>query len=761
MAVSERFKKPASTPSTQSQVQKNAALTKTLPQPIASVQQHCQLRLAEMLNECLASSDIHFITLAKNSKLSVDQDGYFYAMRELYSQKKILAEMFSLGINRCFVAIVDAEVASTLTSNFKDIPYDQLALVTDAEIEMLATKEMMINRALARYQIPVDELAARFSVAAGKPIDIAMLPIGPTRLCELFVGICKTLALSTHATEVLFKIFERTVLQTLGKLYNDMNAHLDALGVRPASTEKKSVVAQSSAKQLPTRQPTESPRAEIKSLENRIQENARSEKKAPAAAIPDKSISNTKKLEPRKPEASVPEIKKPETKKLEAKNPEPKKSEAKKPEAKRPETKKPEPKKADKNSAVINNSAASQRAEPEKLTAAAQPTPLLKMAEPSVSAKPKVIQSREQIVERALAVLGEQQGLGAQVTPLLAQLHKLLANIAQNDDSFFNSRHHGARRLLNSLSASAFELGKSGSADVSADPLFAKMKTVVDQLPSAGLDDSKAMIRLADELEQFREQEKQRLKQHHQRLLTAEKGKQQTDIIQRQVRLAIAEITQDLDLHSSVQRVIDQAWFRVMYVSALRYGIDSKPWDEVSHTLTDLVIATQPYFNQAERDHGLASLSALKQRVRAGLESILFDAAATQDIVDLVDKTIRALTQDASKKSTAQIVPIPTALDQTSTHLPETVFIEQAKSLSEDVWVDLTLADGQDIRCRLAAIMGDHDLYVFMARDGKVVAEKTLAEVAQGLAQKSLVLHNNHKLFDLALAQVVEGIKKR
>lgn len=672
--------------------QRHKTLRRRLPKPIITVQQRSKLRLHELLSACFSASDDHFFDLAKRTHIQADQEGFFCAMRELRSKKSKVFETFFDGLERSFTTLADPDETLSPHNAFAVVNIDQLAIVGNDDLDQLVAKEAMVSRALNQYIHSIEQLAQRFDAVVPADVTVAQLPVSPARLCELFIDACRTIDINSRSFMVLFKVFERTVLQALGSMYQAMNDHLEERGILPSrtSTPTKHVPPSRNAAQAQSAGVDAPVDADFLHLDANMLV-------APASSMGAYTLGVT---------------------------------------------------------AGMENSRAGNAA-----TMAGSPRAAIETY-------------NENLVKHVLTALTARKDIAAPFLPLLQQLQKPLAHIAQHDQTFFDNQDHAARRLLNMLSASALAFGKSTGDNIETDPLYAKIKAVLAKLQQNTYSDPRAINTLAEEFEQFSRHEQRRADLYEKRMLAAEQGKHKTQTARKKVLETVAEITQGLELRSGVRYIIDKAWHQVMFVTAIKYGTEGKQWDDVSQTLIDLVTSTQPYINRAERIQGLKSLLGLKVRIREGLESLFFDVFEIDDIIKQLDRTIRQFVQEKPEpkpesKKAPPVVQAPAAPIQSATADPASTpainpaFITQAKNLGRGSWFDLTVDGGQESRCRLAAIIGNYEKYIFVQRNGSKIAEKTLDEVAQALATQALIALDSNRIFDQALEQVIAGMKRR
>lgn len=705
MSQSERPRLAVVTPNTQRREQ---VLRKRLPKPIVTVQQRSRLRLHELLSTCFATSDDHFFDLAKTALQQEDQDGYFCALTELRNKKSKVFETFFDGLERSFLALADIDELRPTGDAFAAASIDQLAIVGNDDLDQLVAKEAMVHRAFNQCKVAVEQLARRFDAVVPVDVGVEQLPVSPAHLCELFIKACKTLDINTRSFMVLFKLFERSVLQQLNSLYSAMNSHLEERGILPGNAGARTY-SKPATKGPATQGPVSGADTPVEEAFLHLDASMLGAPFAGSGRSPASAGAAT--------------------------------GDARHPNARG-------------GGANLQPGV--------KPKAKSDPAPHQR---PTGSAHSVTSDRCETTIASILTVLAGRQDLAQPFIPLLQQLQQPIVQVAKNDNTFFSDHHHAARRLLNALSTSALAFDRA-TDDIEGDPLFAKIKAVIAKLQSSVYSQPQAMEALAKEFEQFVHQEKRRADLYEKRMLDAEQGKHKAQVCRQQVLTTIAEITQGMELRASVRQIIDKAWYQVMFVTALKHGAESRQWDHASQTLIDLVTSTQPYVNHAERTYGLQSLEGLKARVRRGLESLFFDAFEIDKVVAQLDDTIRQLAQEEPTptqqtiKIQARMSPSPVAVEP-KPPAPDIsdVFVSQAMNLSRGSWFDL-LMDTGPTRCRLAAIIGAYEKYIFVQRDGSKIAEHTLPRVAEALATQKLVALDSNRIFDQALEQVIAGMRQ-
>ncbi len=87
-------------------------------------------------------------------------------------------------------------------------------------------------------------------------------------------------------------------------------------------------------------------------------------------------------------------------------------------------------------------------------------------------------------------------------------------------------------------------------------------------------------------------------------------------------------------------------------------------------------------------------------------------------------------------------------------------YMKQASLFSQGTWFDMENAKGENIRCRLAALIKPTGKYIFVNRNGMKVAEHSQQDLAYMLKSSTLRSLDDSILFDRALETVVTGLRK-
>lgn len=200
------------------------------------------------------------------------------------------------------------------------------------------------------------------------------------------------------------------------------------------------------------------------------------------------------------------------------------------------------------------------------------------------------------------------------IKALVGRLQIPILKVAMLDKSFFSSKQHPARRLLDSLSRAATRCGpKLGHAD----PLYAHITSIVERLQTEFKQDASLFDELCGELDDFLEQQEsdadaQALKAAP---LVAEQERRELAAVAADAVLAV---WLNSPLPAAVADLLTTEWRALLVRQYLRD--DSEGWESAVATATDLVASVAPVSDAAGRKGLATKLPTLVKRIHDGLD---------------------------------------------------------------------------------------------------------------------------------------------
>jgi hypothetical protein len=352
-------------------------------------------------------------------------------------------------------------------------------------------------------------------------------------------------------------------------------------------------------------------------------------------------------------------------------------------------------------------------------------------------------------------VLFDERDFEAQARTLISRLVVPYVKAAVMDRRLFQYKTHPARRLLNSLSE-AVE-GNKGEGPQEKE-LLHKAEETVDRLVADFNEDIAIFETLEQELRSFLEQHNRRIELAERRATESQRGQERLE----QARtLAASELSRRIEDHALPAPVNDflaRSWSHHLSMIALREGPDSAAWNAalgVADALLELLPKEgKPVANAASALHNL----------REPIESVLASSGITGEAAA---DTIRNLASSiASLKPiplAAQAEQRPAAPERPALSIVsdkerldfEDADIELLRALKIGAWLDLAGEDQKLHPAKLSWISPISSRLMFVNRRGVRILVASLEELAAMKKLGNLVLREQEHVFDQAMHRVM------
>ena len=211
--------------------------TANLPRRVRRVLDHLLSmvsdEMARELGNMLNDFEQQLFRLADHARNPGLQAGYMETLRTMRLNRSDLVPRYLIGLEASLAVLRDhnrapvAKVAPPL--------FHSLSLVDDASMDEESVIRDIAMRHESRANLPLHLLGQRFGVLAGTPaFDAERLPVGPKALCTILREASQCLQIGLEARLLLFRTFERTVMQHYTHLAETMNAMLERENVLPS-----------------------------------------------------------------------------------------------------------------------------------------------------------------------------------------------------------------------------------------------------------------------------------------------------------------------------------------------------------------------------------------------------------------------------------------------------------------------------------------------------------------------------------------------
>ncbi|MES9964582.1 MAG: DUF1631 domain-containing protein [Candidatus Sedimenticola sp. 20ELBAFRAG] len=705
--------------------------------------------LPRLMERMFETVDDKLYELADKADNNSRQTSYFDAMRELRKQRENIEDSFNgqfLGrFDRFWSVGPNQHHPDELIAEFDS---GEFSLVEEDDLEEGLAISNMVAKGENRFFRDLYALDKRFShVIGGIEIDSKSNPVAPAAVASVFRDLVIELDIDLSAKLIIFKQFEREVIEFLGNLYDELNGILIGAGIipklaknirrHPVSPALKKIDNGAGNEAGPGGLDENSDEANSISqdlfamlqglLEQRRVESGIS---TPGSAATLKVVQTAELL------GALTSIQQ-------------------------------APQAAD-NSNVIDLRGRLQ----DQLGTGAGSGRVFGRAEEDVI----------DVISMLFEFILDDHTIPDAMKTLLSRLQIPMLKVAIQDREFFSKKTHPARQLLNNLAKSA--VGWSESKGRTEGGLYTRISTIVERIVNEYVSDVRLFAELNEQFIAFLDRESRGAEIAEARATQVTEGKERLNSTRERV---FDQIRESLSGYTSypevVAALVADAWKDVLLLVALRKGLDSDDWTYGIDLLDKLLWSVQPKATREERQELLQAIPGLLKGFRAGLTDISYDQHKMTRVFKelqmchlycLKGKEAKGHISQAEVKSMlitsthtvpatapAREEPVKSAdstdvASQDDASADDT-FLEQAKALEVGSWLEMAGTGGERFRAKLAWRSDVSGRCLFVNRKGMKVAELQLEGVALWLKEGRAVAitHVDVPLMDRALTAMV------
>ena len=378
----------------------------------------------------------------------------------------------------------------------------------------------------------------------------------------------------------------------------------------------------------------------------------------------------------------------------------------------------------------------------------------------------------------------DDERIPARVKALLARLQIPTLKVALLDKTFFSTRAHPARRLIDLLAEISLGLDEAGDG---AAPVLGLVGEVVEGVVHEFETDLALFQSMVARVERFVE----------------ERARAEAEVVQRAARLIesrereeIARLVGEDEVSrrllarmwvpAPVRDMLLETWTRAFASVQLAEGEGSPAWQELVHAMDDLLWSVEPKVSPEDRKRLVAMLPALLKQLHRGLlrgglpeaEREAFFGALVDCHAMAVKAGLRGLAAlpevppaPVMQEPTIERATVPagaTELDEIRLKVPRGATVRNVftrtgiwTNLQRGVWVEFTRAAGAMLRARLTWISPNKGVYLFTnpstgARALSISPEALAEQMRLGEAR----ILDDAPLVDRAVDSMIEGLRK-
>lgn len=763
-----------------------AKLHRQMSAPLIHLQEKTQRILLKSLQDMFDKIDDALFELAEKATSNGEQNIFFESMREVRLKRIDIEAQYADSFAAGFIVLFDTHNAisdrsATNKNRAMDVSLDSgLSLMADDAVEEMVALDAMVAKGEKRLSQALTALYARLGSLATVEVDRFNNPLGPLHLCDIFCDACALLNIDIKARLVVFKLYDKYVIEQLDKLYSQANEQLIADGILPdlRSAQHRNRGGSNSNEQMAAVSSGPQQRAQHGAMNeqrgsgtgNDLQQNVfhllqqlNQHNLSPSGTLGQPFTNVAQML----PVSATPAIG---------------------------------------HDILVQLLTAIQR-DPARLpgyndmqgnaNSVLMPGQLTNGLRQSLSAMADggdhSIGSGERDVISLVALLFQfVLDDGSLAEPMKAAISRLqipIIKVAMQNPAFFSEKGHAARRLLNEMTAAA--LGWVAEDDYQNDSLYQAVCATVERVCNEFVDDQNLFADVLADFISFVDSEKKRASLREKRVVDAEAGRDQSESARNYVNSLIKSRELDHRIPEFVRKLVESSWNNLLFLTYLKKGLESDEWNEAVMALDDLIWTVSPQRSMSDRTEIMGRIPALLKVLRQGLNAINYDGYAAGEFfahlehlhMEVMQRTAPLAVQDSTastqdsgaecdgpqsdnkQSDDAGLAQADVILDESSP------YIAKAKMLGVGQWVEFIELDskGSDVdvdkdnkrtRCRLVAILRNSGKRIFANRTGVKSGEYTVQQLATRLSNESMVLLEDAQLFDKALSSIIDDLRQ-
>jgi hypothetical protein len=727
--------------------------------------------LAKRLDALFEQLDDSFYELADKAGTNVQQELYFDAMREVRKQREIteknITQQIKLGFDRFWHNGSNAGSGGGLVADSLD---GDLELLENVDLEEDLAVSTMVSKGNNNFYRDLYALDQRFSVMLGGcKVETGVNPVSPAVFGEAIKSAVSDLEMDITIKLVIYKQYERQVIDHLGEIYDPLNELLAKADILP--TLKRTV----------RRHQSRGGARRVDGDTSNVESHDLDQYAVDASAVDSEVFATLQSLlVQRRGDSAVPSGQE----RLQLL---------------------PAPELIAMLSGLQNAAGGAWLSTPQNEGSETQSIKSV-LALDGAKAERRINQADEDVIDvisMLFEFILEDPSLPDAMRAMLARLQIPMLKVAILDKTFFSRTEHPARRLLNSLAQAA--VGWSENLGRGAASLYGQIESIVERIMREFDDDVELFDDLYRQFADYQEREQKGAGIAENRATQVTQGKERLVGAKAEVDQAIsAAIAKYVDeVPVVVKNLLNDGWKGVLLTILLREGSESQDWVDALDTMDRLIWSIQPKPDVKERQALLKAIPQLLKRLRAGLGDISYD----QHKMASMFKTLQAchvkclrntsVKQRAMEVARVKRAPIANqtpqqpikkgfALDEEAKSSAENIseeivlespssaqkiahesaetdqFTTMAASLTRGAWIERTDEQGEVTRAKLSWRSGISGVCLFVNRKGIKVAEVTPQALAAWFRGGTAVILEGAgvPLMDRALSAMVDVLNK-
>ncbi|EAR21002.1 DUF1631 domain-containing protein [Nitrococcus mobilis] len=713
-------------------------------------------RLAEpgletMLRQALDQVDDALFDRAERAANNADQALFFATMRQVRMSRRMVVQTFTQEMESAFSRLTQPHSSQTQEPAATAREDYSLELMDETVVEERVAAETVVGKLRTRSVFPLAQLQSRLDyLVVERKVDERNNPLDPRQVVDAFAVAMERLNIEIQPKLIIFKLFEKQALRQLPALYEAANRLLIDAGIMPKlRATGEPLVANEDRVQAPESGHQTSVDSEadtltgngsatLELLQGLLAQARGGNQPVPSTARCAGGASHSDLVQALSALQQQPRF---------ANN----------------ETGGAQPFAAEELKALLGSALF--------VAPGGLPQPIERAADDTID-----------IVSMLFDIILDDSRLAPSIKAVIARLQIPVLKVAMLDRSFFNSRQHPARALINELAHAA--MGWVEPENPSADPLYRKMNEVMNRILEGFEEDIVLFEQVLQDFRLFLEQERERAQTVEARTCQAAEGKAKVEDARERVQAEIERRLRGGSVPSVVHQILEGPWFKVLFITCVKDGPQGAVWESQLELMDRLIWSVQPNADPERRQDVLARIPALLNDLREGLNAILynpfemtrlFEELEAEHIrclsappADLSDNTVNVEQGSEDESAFAQegssydcdepsVAAEPPQLTEEQCLREEC--LQRLVRVDLGTWFEFSTDAGRQLRAKLSARLNGGRRLIFVNRAGFKLADKKTEEVAADLSSGKAFILDHNMLFDKALEQVITNLR--
>jgi len=643
-----------------------------LPILIKEVQSICVEDLEAKLVNMLDTADDRLFDMAENRYNNTQFD----AMRLLRLKREGLLTGFKQElINNFKLTLGKKDGVQIIDDNVESLSFENIALVKDDDLEEDIATDAMVNKGKIKNQNALENIRIRLdTLVSDKSVDEASNPFEPVHICEAFrQATQQSLDLDIASLLVIYKLFDRSVIDELDSLYQMVNQFFIDKGILPElrsiQTQRRSSASSNSVNPLDliaalpvngSMQIESSPAEQGVNisgthtddsgmlgviqqlmLQRRSAMNiAHSGANAGLAGTSGNINHNGVQISGLDSSSSDQQLR----------------------------TQQVQPQKVDTQELLSALSGIQFKQAP--LNVSAGQVQSFNLRESLGASLPQFVIHGNQasfgqfnedmidIISMLFDFILEDKNLKPEIKSIIARLQIPMLKVGLVDKTFFSNRRHPARTLLNELAYAGLSWDEK---DPTAESMFDKISSIAEKVIKDFDNDVSLFADLLEEFIEFKDKNEQRAKIFERRIKEAEEGKAKSETARNSVNKALRKACKGRHIPNVVKSLLKNVWSHVMLLERLKD--DDEGWQRRVKIAELLVSSVQSVSTAKELDKLTSKVPLLIKSLRKGMNLISFSPIESSTLFDQLERCHLDIVGEAKKlineASKEQILRLP------------------------------------------------------------------------------------------------------